>query len=89
MKLPVGAKIRIDYKRVFLISEFLISGIHCNQRNATAATTNFSTSENDVWLDTTIRNYCYFLKQLFLLLVNNFEMTNILTGQSISVMEKP
>ena len=30
MKLPVGAKIRIDYKRVFLISELLISGIHCN-----------------------------------------------------------
>ena len=29
MKLPVGVKIRIDYKRVFLISEFLISGIHC------------------------------------------------------------
>ena len=29
MKLPVGAKIRIDYKRVFLISEFLVSGIHC------------------------------------------------------------
>ena len=28
MKLPVGAEIRIDYKRVFLISEFLISGIH-------------------------------------------------------------
>ena len=28
MKLPVGAKIRIDYKRVFLISEFVISGIH-------------------------------------------------------------
>ena len=31
MKLPAGAKIRIDYKRVFLISEFLISGIHCNK----------------------------------------------------------
>ena len=29
MKLPVGAKIRIDYKRVFLISEFLLPGIHC------------------------------------------------------------
>ena len=29
MKLPVGAKIRIDYKPVFLMSEFLISGIHC------------------------------------------------------------
>ena len=29
MKLLVGAKIRIDYKRVFLISGFLISGIHC------------------------------------------------------------
>ena len=29
MKLLVRAKIRIDYKRVFLISEFLISGIHC------------------------------------------------------------
>ena len=29
MKLPVGAKIRIDYKRVFFITEFLISGIHC------------------------------------------------------------
>ena len=28
MKLPVGAQIRIDYKRVSLISEFLISGIH-------------------------------------------------------------
>ena len=29
MKLPVGAKIRIDYKRVFLIGEFLTSWIHC------------------------------------------------------------
>ena len=29
MKLPVGAKIRIDYKWLFLISEFLISGIYC------------------------------------------------------------
>ena len=27
------AKIRIDYKRVFLISEFLISGIHCIVNN--------------------------------------------------------
>ena len=28
MKWPVGAKIHIDNKRVFLISEFLLSGIH-------------------------------------------------------------
>ena len=33
MKFPVGVKIRIDYKRVFLISEFLISGIHCTGKS--------------------------------------------------------
>ena len=32
MKLPVGAKIRIDYKRVFLIGEFCMSGIHCSSK---------------------------------------------------------